>query len=78
MGKNESLKRIGRSLVDTIAEGERRAAIVRAATTLFGQRGYAAVPLAEIAGVVGVTKAALYHRFPSKDDFYAAVICELL
>ena len=78
MGKKTSLKRIGRPPVDTVAEGERRAAIVRAATTLFGQRGYAAVPLAEIAGMVGVTKAALYHHFSSKDDLYAAVMCELL
>jgi AcrR family transcriptional regulator len=78
MPKKAPLKRIGRPPVDTIAEGERRAAIVRIATTLFGQRGYAAVPLAEIAGLVGVTKAALYHHFPSKDDLYTEVMCDLL
>jgi TetR/AcrR family transcriptional regulator len=48
------------------------------ARDLFGQRGYAAVSIGDIAAEVGVTKAALYHHFPSKDALYAVVMCEAL
>ena len=71
-------RKIGRPPSDQIAEGERSRQILHAAADLFNQRGYAAVSLGEIAAAVGVTKAALYHHYPSKDDLYTAVMCDLL
>ena len=47
------------------------------ANALFAQRGYAAVSLGDIAAAVGVSKAALYHHFPSKDELYTTMLCEL-
>lgn len=38
------------------------------ATTLFAERGYAATSLDEIAEVLDLSKASLYHYFPSKED----------
>ncbi len=78
MGERGTARRIGRPPRETIGEGERRAQIMRAGLDLFGSRGYAAVSLGEIATTIGVTKAALYHHFPSKDELYTAVMCDLL
>ncbi len=68
----------GRPPSDELAEGERREQILRAADDLFGRRGYAAVSLGDVAAAVGVSKAALYHHFPSKAALYAAVMCRTL
>ncbi|MGW4497492.1 TetR/AcrR family transcriptional regulator [Micromonospora sp. NPDC004336] len=43
---------------------------------LFATRGYAAVGLAEIVRVAGVTKGALYHHFASKAELFRAVLAE--
>ena len=71
-------RRLGRPSTEQIAEGERRSRILAVATDHFGRRGYAAVALAEIADEVGVTKAALYHHFPSKNVLYIAMVTQLL
>ena len=71
-------RRPGRPPSDEAPEGERRAHILRAADDLFWRRGYAAVSLGEIAAEVGVSKAALYHHFSSKDALFAAVMRETL
>ncbi len=42
--------------------------ILEAARTLFTQRNYADVTIADIAAVAGASKGALYHHFPSKED----------
>ena len=68
----------GRPPSDEAAEGERREQILRAADHLFGRRGYAAVSLGDVAAAVGVSKAALYHHFPSKAALYAAVMSRTL
>lgn len=56
-------------------QAERRAATTAAllstARRLFGERGYANVPIEEIAREAGVTRGALYHHFKSKDDLFA-------
>lgn len=52
---------------------ERKAAIVAAATKVFASKGYAATNR-EIAVAAGVTAAALYWYFPSKEDLFRAVI----
>lgn len=53
-----------------------QAAIIRAAATIFGQRGYARTTLDVVAVEAGVTKGALYFHFDSKHDLANAVIAE--
>jgi AcrR family transcriptional regulator len=52
---------------------EVRKKIIDAAYRLFLNRGYHKTTMDEIAGVLGVTKPALYQYFPGKEDLYAAV-----
>ena len=47
--------------------------ILDVALDLFIERGYDAVSLREIAEQVGVTKAALYYHFSSKDEIFRAL-----
>jgi AcrR family transcriptional regulator len=53
---------------------ERRALIVDAAGRLFGERGYEATRLDEIAAAVGVTKPIVYRHFANKRDLYLALL----
>ena len=49
-----------------------RAKLIRAARALFARKGYADVGTEEIARRAGVTRGALYHQFPSKEDLFLA------
>ncbi|MER7007009.1 helix-turn-helix domain-containing protein [Dactylosporangium sp. NPDC000555] len=53
-----------------------RAHIQRVALDLFIEDGYDKTSLREIAEKLGVTKAALYYHFPTKDDIVASLIEE--
>jgi AcrR family transcriptional regulator len=56
------------------AQGEAtRLALVSAARELFGERGYAATSLDDVAAQAGVTKGALYHHFGGKADLFQEV-----
>ena len=50
-----------------------RERILQVALDLFRDRGYEATSLREIAQAVGVTKAALYYYFPSKEAMIRAL-----
>ena len=50
--------------------------IVAAALEVFGERGFAAARLEDIAARAGVSKAALYLYFPTKHDLFRAVVAE--
>ncbi len=50
-----------------------RAKLIRAARALFARKGYAGVGTQEIARRAGVTRGALYHQFPAKEDLFLAV-----
>lgn len=54
-----------------------RAALVRAATARFGERGYVATSLAELTRAAGVSKGAFYHHFTDKRQLFEAVFGEL-
>ena len=54
--------------------GMTRSAILEASVDLFGSRGFSAVSLDDIAGVVGVAKQTVLYWFPSKDELLDAVL----
>jgi AcrR family transcriptional regulator len=51
---------------------ETRAEAERIALSLFSSKGYEATSLREIAEGLGITKAALYYHFPSKESIVLA------
>ena len=53
---------------------ERRVLIVEAAGRLFGERGYEATRLNDVAAAAGVTKPILYRHFDSKQALYLALL----
>jgi AcrR family transcriptional regulator len=53
--------------------GDTREKIRSVALELFAERGYDATSLREIAERLGVTKAALYYHFKSKEDIVASL-----
>lgn len=52
----------------------RRQEIVRAASEIFGSKGYNAGPLTEIAEQVGITHAGILHHFGSKQQLLLEVL----
>lgn len=55
-----------------------RARILREAERLYYRGGYAGIGLQEIADALGLTKAALFHHFHSKQDLFCAMLLEML
>jgi AcrR family transcriptional regulator len=58
------------------AEATRRA-VLTAARSLFGRRGYAQTSVDEIAAAARVTKGAVYHHFAGKEALFRAVYDEV-
>src|ERR1700759_730960 len=58
------------------AEATRRA-VLTAARTLFGRKGYAQTSVDEIAAAARVTKGAVYHHFAGKEQLFRAVHTEV-
>ena len=55
---------------------ERRSQVLREASSLFGSHGFKGTTTRDIAAAVGITEAALYRYFPSKEAMYAAILDE--
>ncbi|WP_043970878.1 TetR/AcrR family transcriptional regulator [Novosphingobium sp. P6W] len=55
-------------------KARKRAEIVRIATLLFLEHGYAATTMSAIADALGGSKATLWAHFSSKEDLFSAVI----
>jgi AcrR family transcriptional regulator len=62
------------SIAKAVKAEATRQALIAAARQLFGEQGYAATSVDEIARQAGVTKGALYHHFRDKDDLFRAVV----
>ncbi|WP_377839233.1 TetR/AcrR family transcriptional regulator [Bosea sp. UC22_33] len=60
----------------TIANARDR--ILDDAARLFARDGYDGTSLGELAASVGITKAAIYHYFPNKQEIYEAIIVRTL
>lgn len=56
----------------------RRADILLAARGVFSARGFAATRMDDVAGAAGLSKAALYLQFSSKQHLFEAMIGELI
>jgi AcrR family transcriptional regulator len=56
-----------------ISGEDRRAAIVRAATKVFVEKGFHATTTRELANAAGVSEALLFKHFPSKEALYSAI-----
>jgi AcrR family transcriptional regulator len=54
--------------------GGTRERILEVALGLFSEQGYDKTSLREVAEKVGVTKAALYYHFPSKEDILSELV----
>lgn len=55
---------------------ERRAQLLAVGTELFAKHSYEELSMAQIAREAGISKALLYHYFPSKEDFFKAALAE--
>ena len=65
-----------RHRTDGVSEGDTRTRIQRIALDLFTEHGYEATSLREIAERLGVTKAALYYHFKTKDEIIDSLVSE--
>jgi AcrR family transcriptional regulator len=59
---------------DAASRGDTRSRIQAVAVELFSEQGYDKTSLREIAERLGVTKAALYYHFKSKEDIIRSLI----
>ncbi len=53
---------------------ERRRALLSAARTVFGRKGFAAAKIADVAAQAGISHGLVYHYFPEKEALFAATI----
>jgi AcrR family transcriptional regulator len=60
------------------AVAEPRERILDAAAKLFSRCGYESSSIADLAAAVGVSKAAIYHYYATKQDIYDAIILNVL
>jgi len=61
-------------IADARSRTDTRARIQQVAVELFTEHGYEGTSLREIAERLGVTKAALYYHFKSKEDIVASLV----
>jgi AcrR family transcriptional regulator len=55
---------------------ERRAQLLDVGTELFTKHSFEELSMAQIAREAGISKALLYHYFPSKEEFFKAALAE--
>lgn len=57
-----------------VARADREAQILAVACRVFGEKGFAATSVADIADAAGISKPLIYNYFGSKDGLYAVCI----
>lgn len=60
------------------AVAEPRGRILDAAALLFARCGYENSSIADLAAAIGVSKAAIYHYYATKQEIYDAIILDVL
>ncbi|WP_217618149.1 TetR/AcrR family transcriptional regulator [Achromobacter sp. GbtcB20] len=55
-----------------------RERILEEAAKLFARSGYDGSSISDLAAAIGVSKAAIYHYYPTKQDIYDAIILQVL
>src|SRR6187399_3091731 len=55
---------------------ERRRQLLDQGATLFTKHSFEELSMAQIAREAGISKALLYHYFPSKEDFFKAALAD--
>lgn len=65
---------VGHPAGESHTRGDTRARIQRIALQLFSEQGYEKTSLREIAERLGLTKAALYYHFRSKEDIVGSLV----
>lgn len=55
---------------------ERRAQLLALGLEMFAGRSYDVISIDDVAAEAGISKGLLYHYFPTKRDFYVAVVKE--
>ncbi|MEV0895199.1 TetR/AcrR family transcriptional regulator [Actinoplanes sp. NPDC049802] len=58
--------------------GYDQAAVLRTAVALFNRKGYDATSIGDLAAELGLSKAAIYHHFASKDDLLRLALGDAL
>ena len=61
-------------MTERLKAAERREQIVQAAIELFSRKGFRGTTTREIAEAVGISEAALFKYFATKEDLYSAII----
>lgn len=57
-----------------LSTAERREQLLAVGVRLFSERPYDEVWIEQVAEIAGVSRGLLYHYFPTKRDFFAAVV----
>ncbi|WP_037851197.1 TetR/AcrR family transcriptional regulator [Streptomyces sp. NRRL S-340] len=70
MAANQGQQRTRRRL----STGERREQLLSVGARLFSESPYDDVWIEQVAEIAGVSRGLLYHYFPTKRDFFAAVV----
>jgi AcrR family transcriptional regulator len=65
---------VGRRAYARLHSDERREQLVERATELFATHGYEELSMSRIAREAGISKALLYHYFPSKSQLFATAL----
>lgn len=55
-----------------------RAAVVKAATTLFLRHGYAGTTMDDIAKLAGITKRTVYNNYPDKEVLFRLIVMDMI
>lgn len=74
MACSDSLRTSGSSPRRRLSPEDRRNELLELGAEVFGQRPYDEVRIDEIAERAGVSRALMYHYFPDKRAFFAAVV----